>query len=481
MVARHGENPDPDYYLMFPGHRLEISDCLIVSLAETMYQKDGGTDIPVGYTYLGQFIAHDITHFIDPADKTLLKQLSAVERHNRRTPSLDLDSLYGHPSGFGSYIDSKDGKFVNKNQTEEKGRIVFFDLPRDEQGNALIGDGKNDENLFVAQMHLLFMSAHNRLYDLYSDQGAKDPFKEARKELTLIYQRIIQDDFLYRILNHRVFEALFRKSGALYLLDISPEDRVYMKLPHEFSAAAFRFGHSLVRSDYNIRFQGEILPQNIRQFFKLTGRGGEWEKIRPDQFSMAWDEQVDLSRYKVDNNYQEAEMIDTHFISEMLSLPMEPSGKNNIIARNLGRAMEFGIGSGQSVIRAINSGQQGGEYCEQMGLEVLDFDKVKNNDMQTLFDNFDLRSHMPLWTYVLIEPAQHFPSHIAHTRLGTLGSLLVGEVFRALLLTSRTSLLDKGFDSSQSVFLRDIKSRFPERESNGDKIGLEDLVAFVHF
>jgi hypothetical protein len=42
-------------------------------------------------------------------------------------------------------------------------------------------------------------------------------------------------------------------------------------------------------------------------------------------------------------------------------------------------------------------------------------------------------------------------------------------------------LLDKGFDSSQSVFLRDIKSRFPERESNGDKIGLEDLVAFVHF
>jgi hypothetical protein len=101
--------------------------------------------------------------------------------------------------------------------------------------------------------------------------------------------------------------------------------------------------------------------------------------------------------------------------------------------------------------------------------------------MQELFDCYGLRKHMPLWTYILIEPAQYFPGHDAHARLGTLGSLLLGEVFRALLLTSRTSLTVKGFAASESAFMQDIKSRFPNRNNSDDDFGLEDLVAFVNY
>ena len=40
-----------------------------------------------------------------------------------------------------------------------------MDLPRNQQGRALLGDARNDENLVVAQLHLLFVQFHNRVVD----------------------------------------------------------------------------------------------------------------------------------------------------------------------------------------------------------------------------------------------------------------------------------------------------------------------------
>ncbi|OMQ15737.1 hypothetical protein A7K94_0207450 [Modestobacter sp. VKM Ac-2676] len=48
--------------------------------------------IPSGYTYLGQFIDHDIT--FDPVS-SLQRQNDPDALHNFRTPRFDLDSLYG--------------------------------------------------------------------------------------------------------------------------------------------------------------------------------------------------------------------------------------------------------------------------------------------------------------------------------------------------------------------------------------------------
>lgn len=48
--------------------------------------------IPAGYTYLGQFLDHDIT--FDPAS-SLTKRNDPDSLHNFRTPRLDLDSVYG--------------------------------------------------------------------------------------------------------------------------------------------------------------------------------------------------------------------------------------------------------------------------------------------------------------------------------------------------------------------------------------------------
>ena len=49
--------------------------------------------IPAGFTYLGQFIDHDLT--FDKTAVMLGEHVSPAELLQARSPSLDLDSLYG--------------------------------------------------------------------------------------------------------------------------------------------------------------------------------------------------------------------------------------------------------------------------------------------------------------------------------------------------------------------------------------------------
>ena len=54
----------------------------------------GGAGIPAGYTYLGQFIDHDLT--FDKTTVTLGEAISPAMLEQGRSPTLDLDSLYGN-------------------------------------------------------------------------------------------------------------------------------------------------------------------------------------------------------------------------------------------------------------------------------------------------------------------------------------------------------------------------------------------------
>src|SRR6266536_830932 len=134
--------------------------------------KDGKDDeesgIPALYTYLGQFIDHDIT--FDPAS-SLMKQNDPDALVDFRTPRLDLDSLYGRGPADVPYM------YVGKKF--RLGRPLFanaqpspsLDLPRfDDPFNpgakrALIGDKRNDENVIVSQLHASMLRFHNRLVD----------------------------------------------------------------------------------------------------------------------------------------------------------------------------------------------------------------------------------------------------------------------------------------------------------------------------
>ena len=113
-------------------------------------QVGANRSIPAGYTYLGQFIDHDLTF---DTTSQLGKDNDPAELTNLRSPRLDLDSLYGSGRRDQPYLYSwPDGVEL----------LADRDLQRNSQGRALIGDPRNDEHQIVSQLHLLFVASTTR-------------------------------------------------------------------------------------------------------------------------------------------------------------------------------------------------------------------------------------------------------------------------------------------------------------------------------
>jgi len=262
-----------------PGNLLVESTQTIGALKQLSFsmvdlnQRGGDNDspIPAAYTYFGQFVDHDVTLEVQPADlppsasgsvSALLAddmaplpadQIPKVLR-NFRTATLDLDSLYGPPAPRDPNNGDKMlvGTVAKLNATAEPairppGKGDDNDVPREPRSSdflhdraAMIGDPRNDENLIVSQLHVAFLKAHNRLVD----DGHS--FEEARRILRQHYQHIVIHDYLKRVADPAVVDDILAQGTPWY--DPTAE-RLFM--PLEFSVAAFRFGHTMVRAAYN--------------------------------------------------------------------------------------------------------------------------------------------------------------------------------------------------------------------------------------
>jgi len=145
------------------------------------------SDIPAAYTFFAQFVDHDIT--LDTTSR--LESDWVQDPHkvpNLRSASLDLDCVYGFgPEASPHLYDGNSGKLLTGNDTNDE------DLARAKDGTALIGDPRNDENIFVSQLQLLFHKFHNKLIDAGHD------FESAQQEARYHYQYIVLHDFLQRV------------------------------------------------------------------------------------------------------------------------------------------------------------------------------------------------------------------------------------------------------------------------------------------
>jgi hypothetical protein len=246
-------------------------------LAKLAHDMKGGIDhvkdgpdpeenilVPAGYTYFGQFIDHDLTF-----DSTSsLNPNNGEAPTNLRTPRFDLDCLYGDgPDAQPFMYDMAGEKLLFQSNPIDSCAgptgLAARDLLRNPHGLAIIGDKRNDENSIVSQIQLAFIKYHNAVVEALKQRDPKDwntpneLFKSARNEVRWTYQRIILDDFLPRMIHCDVLQNLQvsdptvrAKNYALY----TPDKRG--NLPREFVAAAYRFGHSGVRTGY--RMNGDI-------------------------------------------------------------------------------------------------------------------------------------------------------------------------------------------------------------------------------
>ena len=293
--------------------------------------------VPAAYTYLGQFIDHDITlevqDFPTPVggDLTALldpgmtpAELPTIRNamRNFRTATLDLDNLYGLPAAHDPVHPDKmaiglvsDLGSQPPPLSRPPGKTDDNDLPREPRSNdpahdraALIGDPRNDENTIVAQLHLAFLKAHNELVD----EGRSRP--EAQRVLRQHYQHIVVHDFLKRIVDPVLVDDIVANGNRWFNALSEP-----FFMPIEFALAAYRFGHSMVRKDYNFNAnfnlsgQPGTFPASLELLFAFTALNGgfgaadtdtlpenwivEWENLVGDgpQVSMARKIDTDIS------------------------------------------------------------------------------------------------------------------------------------------------------------------------------------------
>jgi hypothetical protein len=219
--------------------------------------------INAGYTYFGQFLDHDVTN-----DKTMLDDAWKLKPHqikNGQTPRLDLSHLYG-----GGPRHSRDGILYQGDRLKVGGKVHSiidggdrsFDVGF-ENGRLLIGDDRARENVILRQMTAVFARLHNLAVDQWNS------FDRARQQTIWQFQRLVVEDYLNEVLDRAVYKSVFVNHQTMV-------DWTHFSIPVEFSVAAFRFGHSMVRDNYFIS------DQTDKTLLELLKRGLEHAPLEPE-------------------------------------------------------------------------------------------------------------------------------------------------------------------------------------------------------
>jgi len=464
---------------LFPkSHAAEFSDHSLTTLANAMISpfdapKDSPDDeesgIPALYTYLGQFIDHDLT--FDP-DSSFQKQKDPNATEDFRTPAFDLDNVYGRGPGDQPYLYQDDGiSFLLGDPITQGTNSGARDLQRNSRGRALIGDPRNDENSIVSQLQGLFLRFHNRIVRDAINKHQNPVFEDVQKQVRKTYQYIVINDFLPKIVSADVLEKY--KTRGLY----DPAKlRVFKDfkepfMPVEFSVAAYRLGHSMVRPGYRLNDTVLVpifpLPAETAPGFPegLTG----FRRLISD-WAIDWGRFIDIDirdygsaddaeakkKEVIQQNFkrlQFAYRIDTALVTPLKTLPPSVAADPSSLAlRNLQRGMEFGLPSGQAIAALL--------YLDEKDILPDDkiligqgLDKPDPGSLNPITDiDKSFAGKCPLWTYILAEAIQHKTDvkipvkqdlKISTPQLGPVGGSIVAEVFLGLMFADSHSYLSE--------------------------------------
>ena len=305
--------------------------------------------ITAAYTYLGQFVDHDLT--FDPTSRLreYLDRDQIGKLADFRTPRFDLDNLYGrgpddqpylyHPDGIRMQL----GEHLSGNPDDPHAAQV----PRGPNGRALIGDPRNDENRIVSQLHAIFLRFHNRVAGHFGKDAC---FQIVRDQVRWHYQWMLVKDFLPTILDEQTYGRVF--ADPYNPVPGLRELRTGLRLmPVEFSVAAYRFGHSMIRREYRLNAAVDkpiFISRNSGGTADLAG----FSPI-PDGWAIDWNLFIRLEPDAAPP--QHAYKIDTSLASPLGRLPDRVIPPPPMLAfRNLQRGNIFGLPSGQDVAEALD-------------------------------------------------------------------------------------------------------------------------------
>jgi hypothetical protein len=449
----------------------------LVALAQSMQGGDRGAEgdapMPAVYTYLGQFIDHDITKTetlpglssnmeaafhaamadrdVQPLDDEAMGLLV-----NKRVPVLNLDSVLSSAAprdDWGALLVGAvtvDGAPARPTLpfTEPPALANLHDLPRnpptstneDLDRRAKIGDPRNDENLVIAQLQVAFLRAQRRLV-----HGLGLGAEAADLELQRLYQSIVINDYLPTVCVPEVVQAVLAQPDGIFYRPTAGDP--YM--PMEFAVAAYRFGHSQVRNAYN--YNSEFSGSNgkpiarLSDLFTFTAFSGQNAGLPtlPQNWIIDWSRWIAPPGGGPALNL--TRRVDTLLAAGLMSLPQHQGviggmDVNVLAVRNLIRGYLLKLPTGQAVAQAARA--RLGTVIEPLTAQALQdvaraADTAAGSTKQLAAltaGGFDEKT--PLWYYVLAEAAARTDG-----RLGAIGSFIVADVLVQLARLTEDSYL----------------------------------------
>ncbi len=372
-----------------------------------------------GSTFIGQFLDHDITFDLG---SRLNEPIDPEDSLNTRTPSFDLDSVYGGGPRRSPELYGHQRSNI-KMKVESGGQ--FEDLPRRPDGSAILSDPRNDENMMIAGLQAAFFLFHNRAVDYLQKRHPRwdsdELYREARRLTTWHYQWMIVHEFLPLFIGQSLTEDILFRGRRYY------RPRVGF-IPVEFQGAAYRFGHTMVRPSYRANITGDnggaffgmiFDPKGQGQADPVDLRGG----TRAPRRFIGWETFFNFGSIPrpsgtgtLGEDMRPNKLIDARISTPLFNLPLQTiaSGEppTSLPQRNLLRQVTWSLPSGQRIAR-------------EMGMEPLgasELDELRGYGL-------GLERSTPLWYYVLKEARLRANG----TTLGPVGARIVGEVFIGLL------------------------------------------------
>ena len=433
--------------------------------------------IPSGYTYLLQFVAHDLVHSAMPL--SVAGTLGAGTANARRVP-LRLETLFGSGPVGSPHIYALDAPRDDRRTKLRLGRMrwkenepvsgcPFRDIARTPAENvtgidrsiagvrpalteALVADPRNDDHAVMSQLTALFALLHNSLVDLIRRQesdgapnsqfgAAYKRFLCAREALTLIYHNILRNDLMRRIL-HPAICAAYSGPTPHFIdrPDISAGD---WQIPFEFSHGAFRFGHAMVRHEYCIN---DVSLQDLNNTLEKTSANDPANMPLDETWMVQWSRFFEINGTRPNFSRRIGPFLSDGLGNEQIFPAFDETQRVGLLYRDLLGAGLAGMWSVDALIAEIGARRphfiamsrlladrtfRVSQLREWLGAAPA-YGALTAEDIETLSND------PPLPFFILFEAMRQPDAE--GLRLGPLGSIIVSEViFGALSRDPRSS------------------------------------------
>ena len=426
------------------------------------------SNIPSGYTYFGQFVAHELSSMkVQNEDKGGMV-------YNRRKCRLNLDTVFDFPE-FCDYsaITNNHPEYTHAPVGNTTQHDCPCDLPRKNLGRPSLADTRNDDVLPLAQIHTIFLKLYNRLSEPDSVLINKSLGVTAKERTILIFQCMVWEDFLKTMVQDVGLLDFVKNKGPTLIRKGAGD----FELPVEFPSAFMRFGHSMVRSMYT-PWSSTQVPATPANFWSNTynsslylhpdgkPENGQFNGV-PRKWACEWDRFFCADQHNPPEQLFFAQKIDAAVNAEFGRIRLEalPSGENsNLLMRSLPyrtikRGYDLGNDHAQSAIAFTNKKIAGSGLGN---IPILSRDQLiglpgNYHGLRVLEDVYPrIFKETPLWLYILRE-SRVMSSVGRPGRLGPFASLIIVETIYNAIISCPINIfqfkqqnLFEGFERSKS-------------------------------